>query len=164
MRRVNKWNTRRGFSGVLEKLKQSFLFKLVKLWSCLNPVVTDTKSSEQIRHTADNFAARMQYTVLYYVRRRLLINVVHSVLLNRSEVWTDVLSKEMYGTYLAQVQWRGALGVSPVYCSVSVPATMYWWAKVYMPQKRWGKQGTCRMWRESPHSQCMSAVGRRNEG
>ncbi|XP_046689220.1 uncharacterized protein LOC124375154 [Homalodisca vitripennis] len=57
-------------------------------------------------------------------KRRVLLEVVHSVLLYGAEIWADVLKQKTYRRKVAAVQRRGALRVACAYRTVSEAAVL----------------------------------------
>ncbi|XP_046674925.1 uncharacterized protein LOC124363707 [Homalodisca vitripennis] len=57
-------------------------------------------------------------------KRRVLLEVVHSVVLYGAEIWADVLKQKTYRRKVAAVQRRGALRVACAYRTVSEAAVL----------------------------------------
>ncbi|XP_046662773.1 uncharacterized protein LOC124355656 [Homalodisca vitripennis] len=57
-------------------------------------------------------------------KRRVLLEVVHSILLYGAEIWADILKQKTYRRKIAAVQRRGALRVSCAYRTVSEAAVL----------------------------------------
>ncbi|XP_026466018.1 uncharacterized protein LOC113369546 [Ctenocephalides felis] len=57
-------------------------------------------------------------------KRRVLLEVVHSVLLYGAEIWADILKQKTYRRKISAVQRRGALRVTCAYRTVSEAAVL----------------------------------------